>query len=86
MTWVRLAGLAVERQLTNLTNVESSCACVTHGIKPDTYHLTWVRLAVERQLTNLTNVQSSCACANATRGIKPTTYQLTWVRLLGLAV
>jgi hypothetical protein len=25
---------------------ENSCADATHGIKPDTYQLTWVRLAV----------------------------------------
>ncbi len=32
-------GSAMEMQLTNLTNVESSCACIIRGIKPTTYHL-----------------------------------------------
>ncbi len=70
-----VGGLAVERQLINLTNVQRSYSHATHGIKPDTYQLTWVRLlglAVKRQLTNLTNVQSSCA--SATRGIKQDKY------------
>ncbi len=56
--------MAVERQLTNLTNVQRIiCAFTTCGIKQDTYQLTWMMLAVLavwRQFTNLINVQSSC--------------------------